>query len=342
MRNLMGLKKLLADISLFLPGKRVFFIYSHNNASDRFVNGLTANTEISHWSIQALKREFPRVTFLRLQGEKSLRLQRISEKDVVIGHIGETFQKASERTKRMIAFYPWTGHLDRNQSKKFNCIEIEKEMISLKAAKSIIFLTSEYNVQKYMNSQSNFWYSFCQEYPVRYVHQPLDLHQFKRVKFSYETSNFLYIGNDAHMKCLDHSRSLVQAVDRELSIYGLGKRKLGNLDSKAVAELSTEADFFIQPGMWECQCVSILEAAARGFIPVVSRETGYPYEHPFLLRYNDFEFNKLVLKDLLHSTPGDRKNLADSLHSQLENDVNHNNWGKLTSVLVDEVKKLYQ
>lgn len=338
----MGIKKLLADICLFLPGKRVFFIYTHNNASDRFSNGLTANTEISHWSIQALKKAFPRVTFLRLQGEKPLRMQRISEKDVVIGHIGETFQRASERTKNTIAFYPWTGHLDRNESKKFNCIEIEKEMTCLKAARSIIFLTSEYNVQKYINTSTNFWQQFCQDNPVRFVHQPVDLQQFKRVKFSYETSNFMYVGNDAHMKCLDHSRALVKAVDRQLSIYGLGTRKLANLDRKTVEGLSSEADFFIQPGMWECQCVSILEAAARGFIPVVSEETGYPYKHPFLLRYNDFEYNKLVLKDLLHSTPEERKDLADSLHKQLVNDVNHNNWEKLTSVLVEEVKKLYQ
>jgi hypothetical protein len=336
----MSIKKLLKDISLFLPGRKIFFIYTHNNASERFVNGLTANTEISYWSFQALKKEFPRVNFLRLQDEKPFRIRSISEKDIVIGHIGDTFSKASQRTKQNIAFYPWTGHEDRNDGGKFNCISLESEFQCLNAAKSIIFLTSEHNVEKYCRNKSNHWYDFCKKTHVRFVHQPVDFQLFPRIKTSYETSNFLYIGNDAHMKCLDASKELVRNAKRQLSIYGVGKRKIGNLNTKSVEQLATEADFFIQPGMWECQCVSILESAARGFIPVVSKETGYPYDHPFLLRYNDPKYNNLVLKDLLRTSAEERKTLADSLHQKLHKDVNHNNWETLTSVLVDEVKKL--
>ena len=86
------------------------------------------------------------------------------------------------------------------------------------------------------------------------------------------------------MKCLDDSRRLVKDLDRTLIVYGVGEKKLNNLDRIVVSKLSEQADFFIQPGMWEAQCVSFLEAAARGFIPVVSPRNRLPYEHPFLLK----------------------------------------------------------
>ncbi len=142
------------------------------------------------------------------------------------------------------------------------------------------------------------------------------------------------------MKCVDHAKQLVQESKRRLFLYGSEGESLDNLDIKQVLSLPSQADFFIQPGMWEAQCVSILEAAARGFIPVVSKETGYPYDHPFLLRYGDFEYNRKILKDLLNTSPEERKVLGDTLHQQLVNDENHNHWAKLTDVLVEEVEML--
>lgn len=117
---------------------------------------------------------------------------------------------------------------------------------------------------------------------------------------------------------------------------------MSNLDQTQIEALPTLADFFIQPGMWEAQCVSILEAAARGFIPIVSRDTGYPYEHPYLLEYGDHEGNQQILEKLLSTTPDERAELADSLHSQLCADVNHNTWKRLTDVLIEEVARLYR
>ena len=141
------------------------------------------------------------------------------------------------------------------------------------------------------------------------------------------------------MKCLDDAKRLVNEVSRQLTIYGVEK-KLDNLDFAAVKNLANEADFFIQPGMWEAQCVSILEAAARGFIPIVSKETGYPYDHPYLLKYGDHDYNLKIIKKLLKMSKEERKELADHLHHLLVNDPLHNNWNALTNVLIEETKRI--
>jgi hypothetical protein len=339
------IKKFAQALQENLPTRsRIYFIYTHKNGFDRFNNGLKANTEISYWCFRALKNRFPSVRFLRYQGEKSSRIAKIRPQDVVVGHIGPTFEGASKYTQRLIAFNPWAGHEDRSQ-RAFNCAPHEDEMSLFDKCQSLILLTSEYNKVKYFENFSNFWHPYFQKFQknkrVRLVHQPIDLTLFKRIKRAYTTHDFLYIGNDAHMKCVDHAIALVKAVKRRLTLYGFGGTTLDNLDQNQVQKLPSQADFFIQPGMWEAQCVSILEAAARGFIPVVSPETGYPYSHPFLLRYNDFDYNCKVLKNLLNTTAEERQNLADDLYHQLESDVDHNNWQKLTDVLVEEVKHLY-
>lgn len=333
-------EKVWEALKLSFPAKRVYFIYTHRNGADRFQNGLKANTEISYWCYKALERRFPHVVFLRLQGEKPYRIRSIRSTDVVIGHVGETFLKASERTKRLIAFYPWSGHDDRSTNTLFNCMPKAEEMLYLEKAASTIFLTSEFNKREYVEKPRNFWHSFLKDKRLHLVHQPLDFALFKRIKFTYHTSDFLYIGNDAHMKCVPDSKALVNAVGRTLHLYGVEGRKLNHLDEKEVNVLPHLADFFIQPGMWEAQNVSILEAAARGFIPLVSPDTGYPYSHPFLLRYGDFAYNLKVLKEALSTTAEERKMLADALHEKLVNDPLHNNWDHLTDVLVEEVRQL--
>lgn len=335
---------LLDRLSTLLPGKKIYFIYTHNNHRDRFRYGLKANTEISYFSLSALKRRFPRVIFLRLQGEKESRIASINSKDVVIGHVGETFLRASARTSRLIAFYPWSGHEDRSVNTLFNCLPLSEEKVYWERAASIILLTSEYNVREYIEKQSNFWYPYYRQMrlnkPIHVVHQPLDLSCFPRIKWEYTTSDFLYVGNDAHMKCLPDSQRLVESLNRRLSLYGVGEKRLDNLDKTQVERLAREADFFIQPGMWEGQCVALLEAAARGFIPVVSPQTGYPYDHPFLLRHDDFAYNQKILQALLKTDPDERRALADHLHKQLREDPAHNSWENLTDLLVSEVARL--
>ncbi len=336
------MQKFLKDLTLLNPlrKRRLFFIYTHNNAHDRFTNGLNANTEISYWSQTGLKEVGIPIYFLRLQGEKPWRINQIGSQDIVIGHMGETYRKACLRTKNVIVFQPWAGHEDRSRADTPNCTLHSVELKDYSYAKSLIFLTSEFNVKKYVETNTNFWFDVCQKNRVRFVHQPIDLERFSRCKTTYETNNFLYIGNNLHMKCLDDTRRLVRELKRKLTIYGLEGKKINNLDTATVGKLPEFADFFIQPGMWEAQCVSILEAAARGFIPVVSPETGYPYDHPYLLKYGDHAYNLQTLQGLLKTTPQERKELADHLHSSLVNDPNHNNWKKLTDVLVEEVKRL--
>lgn len=337
-------KKIAQYIHEALPtSKRVYFIYTHKNGYDRFHNGLKANTEISFWSYRALREAFPKVRFLKLQGEKKERIDQITASDVVIGHVGETFLRAQKLTKKLITFAPWAGHEDRSQA-AFNCVLKEWEMEQYDSAASVIFLTSEYNVREYIEKPRNYWHPYLvglkKTKRLRIVHQPVDLTLFKRIKNSYTTNNFIYIGNNAHMKCLNDTKKLVAALGRNLSLYGCEGKSLNHLDQIQVNELPLQADFFIQPGMWEAQSVSILESAARGFIPIVSKETGYPYDHPFLLRPHDFTYNLKVLKDLLHLTSEEKKTLSDKLYKQLIDDTNHNNWKKLTDVLVEEVKLL--
>lgn len=339
-----GVKKIFFQIEEFLPArKRVYFIYTHKNGFDRFRNGLKANTEISYWIFRALKKEFPAVRFLRFQGEKSSRIAKIRSQDVVVGHIGPTFQEASRYTQRLIAFNPWAGHEDRSRE-GFNCCPKEQEMALFDRCAALVLLTSEYNKKEYFEKPRNFWHPYFQDLQrrcsIQLVHQPIDLALFKRIKWEYKTNNFLYVGNNAHMKCVEDSIRIVDAVKKKLTIYGFGATHLDHLDAGQVAKLSDQADFFIQPGMWEAQCVSILEAAARGFIPVVSPETGYPYSHPFLLKYGDYAYNVKVVKALINTNFEDRRKLADSLHSQLVSDVNHNSWKVLTDVLVGEVARL--
>ncbi len=334
------MRRLLRDLQTLMPGRRIFFIYTHDTLGGRFVHGLKANTEISYWCYRALRHQFSRVYFLRSQNEKPWRVAQVGPRDVVIGHVGETFSLASSRTQRVIAFYPWAGHPDRSENTLFNCYSASQELSQLTRARSVVLLTSEYNKRRYIDQAGNHWHDYWKERRLRVVHQPVDLSLFRRVKHNYTTSNFLYIGNDAHMKCLDHSRSLVQAVGRQLHIYGLPGRKIDHLDQSAVLQTAQEADFFIQPGMWEAQSVAILEAAARGFIPIVSPETGYPYHHPFLLRYGDYSYNLRILRDLLATHPDERRQLADSLLTQLHNDIHHNQWEQLTRVLIEEVAAL--
>jgi hypothetical protein len=97
------LQQLAEGLQLLLSGRRVFFIYTHDVGKKRFRFGLKANTEISYWSIRALEKEFP-VFFLNIQGEKEHRIRFIREQDVVIGHIGESFLRASNRTRRLLLF----------------------------------------------------------------------------------------------------------------------------------------------------------------------------------------------------------------------------------------------
>lgn len=340
-----AIRKLALLLQEMMPAnRRVYFIYTHKNGFDRFYNGLKANTEISYWCFTALKEHFPSVRFLRCSQEKPERIAQIRPQDVVIGHIGPTFAKAAESTRRLIAFNPWAGHEDRSKE-AFNCAPSELEMHLFDRCAALVLLTSEYNKSEYYEKPANFWYPYFKKIQqtkrVRIVHQPIDLQLFKRIKWDYETHNFLYIGNNAHMKCVDDTIALVRAVSRDLVLYGFGESKMDNLSQLQVCKLPGQADFFIQPGMWEAQCVSILEAAARGFIPVVSPETGYPYKHPFLLRYKDFNYNFKVLKDLLNTTPVERRILADSLYHQLATDVHHNNWQALTDVVVEEVRLQY-
>ena len=338
------IEKLLERIILKTKARRVYFIYTHKNGKSRFKRCLNANSEISFFSYNALKKAFGRTIFLKMEGEKDYRIQSIRPQDVVIGHMGETYLKASRQTKNLIAFQPWAGNEDRSTNTLFNCMPKEKELGFWEKAQSLVLLTSEYNLREYIEKERNFWYrefgKLKQEKRVQIVHQPIDLTVFKRIKWDYKTSNFLYIGNNAHMKGLDMSRELVKRVERKLFLYGVEGKKLDHRDKKAVLSLSQEADFFIQPGMWEAQSVAILEAQAYGFIPIVTEETGYPYKHPFLLRYGDFDYNLKVLKELLNTSEKDRRLLADDLWHQLANDPKHNSWKMLTDVLIDEVKSL--
>lgn len=335
------IKKLNLLLNESMPGKRVFYIYTHKNGYERFHHGLKANTELSYWPFIALKKAFPRVTFLRFQGENPKRIAKITPNDVVVGHIGETYKLASKQTKKLISFCPWVGHDDHSTSISPASIELEVEMGYYDLAQALILLTSEFNKKMYIDSPKNSWHSYFKQKRVRVVHQPLDFSLFPRIKTEYKSSDFLYIGNTNHMKCVPQSTRLVEAVGRTLHTFGTGKRNIDHLDKSQVSKLPDLADFFIQPGMWEAQCVSILEASARGFIPVVSPDTGYPYEHPFLLKYGDHDYNLHVLSRLLKTSAQERKELADHLHSQLIKDSNHNNWNQLTDIIVEEVKKLY-
>lgn len=339
------LRKLAQLLQERLPAKsKIYFVYTHKNGFDRFNNGLKANTEISYWGFTALKRNFSRVHFLHFKHEKPALMTKIRPQDVVVGHIGPTLLEASRYTKRVIAFNPWAGHEDRSQN-AFNCAPHEEEMALYDRCHSLVLLTSEYNKAHYFEKRANFWYPYFEKFQktkrIRLVHQPIDLTLFQRIKWDYTTDDFLYIGNDAHMKGVPDAIALVHRLKRSLTTYGFGGKKLDNLDQKQIEKLKNQADFFIQPGMWEAQCVSILEAAARGFIPVISPETGYPYQHPFLLRYKDFDYNFKVLKDLLNTTADERKQLADSLYQQLTSDIHHNNWDTLTDILVEEVRAAY-
>lgn len=335
------LNRLRQELSLHLPTRRIFFIYTHQNGVDRFRYGLTANTEISHWSQKAIQSHFPHLVFLRIKGESERKISAITSKDVVLGHIGETFLRASSRTKRVIAFSPWAGHEDRSENHLFNCLPLEEELNYWKRASSLVLLTSEFNQRKYIETPTNFWFPIFQklqrEKRIRIVHQPIDIQVFKRIKWDYKTSDFIYIGNGAHMKCLEASKWLVKAASRNLHLYGVEGKKLNHLDPSQVHPLPSLADFFIQPGMWEGQCVSILESAARGFIPVVSRETGYPYEHPFLLEYADDQGNLEKIRKLLQLSFHERKVLGDHLHQLLVQDLHHNHWNALTKVLIEEI-----
>ncbi len=337
--------KLIRKLSLLLnerlPGKRIYYIYTHKNGYDRFNHGLKANTELSYWPYLALKKKFPRVTFLRLQGENPKRIAQITPSDVVIGHFGETYLEASKRTRKLISFCPWNGHEDHSTSISPASLSKEVELEFYDKAATVILLTSEFNKKTYFEQPVNFWHSYFQKKRVTIVHQPIDLSLFSRIKTSYTTSNFLYIGNTNHMKCVPDSIRLVKSVKRSLHTFGTGGRNINHLDSKQVAQLPALADFFIQPGMWESQCVSILESAARGFIPIVSPDTGYPYEHPYLLRYGDFNYNHQIINKLVKTSPEERKELADHLHLQLSQDINHNNWNQLTDIIVKEVDRLY-
>ena len=332
--------QLLDQVRTITPGQRVYFIYTHDNLRRRFRNGLKANTEISYWCMKALHEAFPRVSFLRLAHEKEWKIRSIGPKDVVIGHMGETYDRASKRTKRMIAFWPWSGHEDRAQEGEFNCTPTAVERSAFSKAQSAVLLTSEHNKKLYLDQRHNDWHDFFADKRVRCVHQPMDLQLFQRIKHSYHQPDFLYIGNDAFMKCLDDSRQLANAIGRKLNIYGVGERKLNHLDQAAVQGLVGQADFFLQPGLWEAQCVSILEAAARGFIPLVSPETGYPYEHPYLLKPRDFDYNKRVLEKATQMSAEEKKELADHLDQQLRNDPTHKDWSALTDALVEEVQRL--
>ena len=334
-------RKLALLLNEKMPGRRVFFIYTHKNGYDRFHHGLKANTEISYFSFCALKKAFGNVTFLRLQGENPKRIAQITEKDVVIGHMGETFEKASLRTKKLITFAPFVGHEDHVTAKGPHCSDKEVEMGFYKKSGSSVLLTSEYNKHEYLQKERNFWYPFFRNQHYRVVHQPIDLKTFPRIKHDYTTSDFLYIGHYGHMKGVDDSIELVARLGRKLHLFGSEKRRFNNLNETQVANLQGLADFFIQPGMWEGQCVSILEAAARGFIPVVSKETGYPYDHPYLLKYGDFDYNLKTLQKLLLTSAEERKELADYLYEKLVNDPEHNSWKRLTDVLVEEVTSLF-
>ncbi len=343
-----GVKNWPSKAALWLHEKmpvsrRVYFIYTHKNGFNRFYNGLKANTEISYWCYTALKDRFPGVRFLRLQDEKPERIDQIRPQDVVIGHVGPTFAQAARKTTKLIAFNPWAGH-DARLDQAFNDAgECESKLFDRCAA--LVLLTSEHNQKSYFERPSNIWHTYFQNFQrakrVRLVHQPIDLALFKRIKWDYLTDNFLYIGHNGYMKCLDDSRALVKAVGRQLHLFGVEGKKLNHLDPVQVGQLPPLADFFIQPGMWEAQCVSILEAAARGFIPIVSPETGYPYSHPFLLRYHDIDYNLKVIKELLTTTSEERRELAEILYQQLATDIHHNNWRTLTDVLVEEVALLY-
>lgn len=338
------LSKLAQQLHEVLPsGRRVYFLYTHKNGFDRFHNGLKANTEISYWVYRALRAHFPSIRFLRFQGEKPKRVEKIRSQDVVIGHVGETFEKASLRTKRLIAFNPWVGD-EAHSCEGFNCAPKEIETGYYDQAASLILLTSEFNKREYFLKPRNFWHPYFQNFMqtkrVRLVHQPIDLTIFKRIKWTYTTHDFLYIGNKGHMKGVEQAVKLVDQVGRRLHLYGWYQKKIDHLDPVQVNCLPEQADFFIQPGLWEAQCVSILESAARGFIPIVSEETGYPYQHPFLLRPQDYKYNLRILRELLHTTPQERRALADHLHQQLTEDINHNNWNQLTTVIVEEVKHL--
>lgn len=329
-----------------LPGKRIYFIYTHDNRHDRFRHGLKANTELSYWGASALAKEFPRVSFLRFLNEKPKRINKITAQDVVIGHVGTTWMQAGERTRRLISFAPWCGHEDHSIAGRAACISQEAEMAYYDRAAAAILLTSEFNQRTYLDQPNNFWFPYFQRLrqkgvPIRVVHQPIDLALFPRLKTTYQTNDFLYIGNTNHMKCLPDSQKLVSAVGRTLHLYGTGERNLNHLDARAVAELPKIADFFIQPGMWEAQCVSILEAAARGFILLTSPDTGYPYDHPYLLRYGDFEYNLRKVKEVLALPAHERQLLGDTLHRRLVEDPRHNDWSALSQVLVEEVKRLY-
>lgn len=331
------LDKLFSEMKFYTPGRRIYFIYTHDNAKARFKNGLKANTEISHFCAHALRAHFPNVLFLRLKNEKSRRIATIRPQDIVIGHIEETWFAASKRTRRLIGFAPWCGYN--------GCMPYpqQEELAIWDRAAAMILLTSEFNKRTYFEEPKSPWYTPFKSYAqrLRIVHQPIDLNVFKRIKHTYTTNNFLYIGHKGYMKCIEDAITLVNTVGRTLTLYGVEQGKsLNNLDENAVSKLPHLADFFIQPGLWEAQCVSILEAAARGFIPVVSKETGYPYDHPFLLKPKDVAYNTQVLKDLLHTSSDERKKLADKLHVALVEDLNHNNWNKLTDVLVEEVRKL--
>lgn len=337
--------KLAQQIHEWIPAKkRVYFLYTHKNGFDRYYNGLKANTEISYWVYRALRSSFPRVRFLRFQGEKLSRIRKIRPQDVVVGHVGPTFELAGEQTRRLIAFNPWVGDEDHSRE-GFNCIPKEIEIGFYDKAAALIFLTSEFNKREYFEKPRNFWYAYFQEAKkqkrIRIVHQPIDLNVFKRIKWDYTTNNFLYIGNDGFMKGVPDAIDLVNQVGRKLYLYGLNGNKIDHRDANQVNKLPLEADFFIQPGLWEAQCVSILESAARGFIPIVTAETGYPYQHPFLLKLRDKEYNLKILKMLLRTTPQERQVLANQLHIQLIEDENHNNWTRLTDVIVEEVKQMF-
>ena len=75
---------------MFAGQESVFYLHSRGKGFNRFAYGLKANTEISYWCYNALRKALPRVTFLRIEGEKAARMRAIGSEDVVIGHVGET------------------------------------------------------------------------------------------------------------------------------------------------------------------------------------------------------------------------------------------------------------
>ena len=272
----------------------IYFHWTGHSVHKRDIEGATANSELA-WHIQDhLKKRYPNARFVRRFIGDDVPAD-VKPGDLLIGHLGPWAD--TDITDNVFPFMPWPGTSEGTWYAKW-FVKAPRNMAALRSCKKIFALSG---MHQYELSKTDPFFKTLMDRLV-HIDVAVDRKLFPQCKHTFngvDDRGYYYMGNlypvknvgtsvefcrinNKRMLFMNGYKDWVNKAPR-LKVLGFVK----NQDHKLWDMIADEVDCIAHMAIVDCQPLSVVESASRGFVPCVAPATGFECKGAFQAASSD-------------------------------------------------------